>query len=430
MARVIIIGAGLMGLSAAYYAAKAGHSVTVLEAGAEPGGMAAHFDFDGLSIERFYHFICKADQSTFDLLADLGLSEKLRWRATKMGYFAAGGLYPWGDPIALLKFPHLGLIDKIRYGMLAFVSTRRERWAALETQTAREWITRWIGARAYRQLWEPLFRFKFYEYAENISAAWVWTRVKRIGRSRKSLLHEELGYIEGGSETLVRRLIEAIEELGGTVLVSAAAKRVVSQEGRVIGVETLQGFYAADAVISTIPIPLVPAAVPDLPEAWKRNYLAIANIGVRCLLFKLRRSVSANFWVNITDPDICIPGIIEFSNLRPLPQTILFVPYYMPITHPKWNWPDQALIDEAFGYIKRINAAISDTDVIACHVARLHYAQPVCEPGFMSKIPPIQTPIAGLQIADTCFYYPEDRGISESVRLGRAMAGQVSVDIG
>jgi hypothetical protein len=27
-----------------------------------------------------------------------------------------------------------------------------------------------------------------------------------------------------------------------------------------------------------------------------------------------------------------------------------------------------------------------------------------------------------LQIADTCYYYPEDRGVAESVRLGAAMA--------
>jgi hypothetical protein len=50
----------------------------------------------------------------------------------------------------------------------------------------------------------------------------------------------------------------------------------------------------------------------------------------------------------------------------------------------------------------------------------------VCEPGFAAKIPPIQTSIAGLQIADTCFYYPEDRGISESVRLGKEMARAIA----
>ena len=73
----------------------------------------------------------------------------------------------------------------------------------------------------------------------------------------------------------------------------------------------------------------------------------------------------------------------------------------------------------------RINGDLRDADVIATKVARLRHAQPVCEPGFAAKIPPVQTPIEGLQIADTCFYYPEDRGISESVRLGREMAERV-----
>jgi len=41
-----------MGLAAAFHAIKAGHAVEVLEAAPEPGGMAAHFDLAGLSIER------------------------------------------------------------------------------------------------------------------------------------------------------------------------------------------------------------------------------------------------------------------------------------------------------------------------------------------------------------------------------------------
>ena len=45
MSRVVVIGAGPMGLAAAYQALKEGHQVGLLEAAAEPGGMAGHFDF-------------------------------------------------------------------------------------------------------------------------------------------------------------------------------------------------------------------------------------------------------------------------------------------------------------------------------------------------------------------------------------------------
>jgi hypothetical protein len=41
-------------------------------------------------------------------------------------------------------------------------------------------------------------------------------------------------------------------------------------------------------------------------------------------------------------------------------------------------------------------------------------------------LPPVQTSVRGLQIADTCFYYPEDRGVAESIRLGAAMAEAVA----
>ncbi|MEM6499282.1 MAG: FAD-dependent oxidoreductase, partial [Pseudomonadota bacterium] len=75
--------------------------------------------------------------------------------------------------------------------------------------------------------------------------------------------------------------------------------------------------------------------------------------------------------------------------------------------------------------LKLLNASLRDADLIGHHVGRLRYAQPVCEPGFQSKIPAIQTEIAGLQIADTCFYYPEDRGIAESVRYGKMMAAAI-----
>jgi protoporphyrinogen oxidase len=100
----------------------------------------------------------------------------------------------------------------------------------------------------------------------------------------------------------------------------------------------------------------------------------------------------------------------------------MYVPYYMPVTNPKFSWSDRQLVDEAFACLQCVNPALTRSDIVATKVARLRHGQPICEPGFAAKIPPTQTPITGLQIADTCYYYPEDRGIAESVRLGRRMA--------
>jgi len=423
---VVVVGAGAMGLAAAYHVAKAGHRVTVFEHDRIPGGMAAHFDFAGISIERFYHFVCKADRPTFELMAELGISDLMRWTPTSMGYFADGKLNKWGDPFALLAFPNLGLIGKLRYGLLAFTSTKRSNWKHLDTLRADRWIKAWVGERVYDKLWRPLFELKFFEYADNISAAWIWTRLKRVGTSRRSLLQEELGYIEGGSEVLVKALVEAVTRHGGVLKLGAAVQEIVTEQGKVTGVRTPDGVHSADHVICTVPTPYVSRLAPSLPDDWKRRYDAIPNIGVVCVMFRLRRKVSPHFWINISDKRIDIPGIIEFSNLRSLPDTVVYVPYYMPQSHPKYAKDDAYFVDEVLRYLQMINPEISKSDVIATQVGRLRHAQPVCAPRFLESLPDVVTPIAGLQIADTCYYYPEDRGIAESARLGKIMAERVA----
>jgi protoporphyrinogen oxidase len=94
----------------------------------------------------------------------------------------------------------------------------------------------------------------------------------------------------------------------------------------------------------------------------------------------------------------------------------------MPPSHPKWAWQDAAFLDDAFACLARINPALTRDDLVASYVGRLRHAQPICEPGFAARLPDVQTRIKGLQIADTCFYYPEDRGLGESIALGRRMA--------
>ena len=93
--RIAVLGAGPMGLAVAYQLARDGHEPVVFEADDRVGGMTAAFDFSGLMIERYYHFHCISDHAFLKILSELGLSHRLHWVETKMGYWFEGQLQPW-----------------------------------------------------------------------------------------------------------------------------------------------------------------------------------------------------------------------------------------------------------------------------------------------------------------------------------------------
>jgi protoporphyrinogen oxidase len=424
--RIAVLGAGPMGLAVAYQLARDGHRPVVFEADDRVGGMTATFDFEGLDIERYYHFHCTSDLAFLDVLDELKLTDKMHWVKTRMGFFFQNRVQTWGNPIALLRFSGLSLWAKFRYGLHAFISTKRNNWKDLDKIEATGWIRRWVGEDAYRVLWSKLFEYKFYDYADKLSAAWIWSRIRRIGRSRYSLFHEKLGYLDGGSTTLLHAMKSDIEANGGEIRLRAPVSKVVIDAGQVRGIRLGDEILAFDKVISTIPLPFVPRLIPDLPADILEKFSSLQNIAVVCLIIKLRKPLTDNFWLNVNDPDMDIPGLVEYTNLRPLDSHVVYIPYYMPGEHPNFQEADEAFFDKARRYLKRINSTLTDEDILAIRASRYRFAQPICGPGFLDQLPPVQLPVKGLWVADTSHYYPEDRGISESIQFGRKMARQAT----
>ena len=420
--KVAVLGAGPMGLAVAYQLARDGHYPVVYEADDRIGGMTAAFDFSGLSIERYYHFHCISDHAFLKVLDELGLSQKIHWVPTKMGYWYLNQIQPWGNPIALLKFKGLSFIAKFRYGLHAFLAIKRNDWKSLDKVNAVQWVKGAVGSEAYEVLWRKLFDYKFYEYTNNLSAAWIWSRIRRIGRSRYNLFQEKLGYLDGGSETLLQAMRSDIEKHGGKIFLSSPVQKVHISNGAVTGVEVGGKVELYDIVISTVPLPYIPRILPDLPASILKQFKDVKNIAVVCVIVKLKKPLTENFWLNTIDPEMDIPGIVEYSNLRPLEHSIVYVPFYMPGEHPKFAEQDEAFLEKVRRYFKKINPTLIDEDFLDIRASRYRFAQPIGVPGYLETIPDAKLPIKGLWVADTSYYYPEDRGISESIDFGRKIA--------
>jgi protoporphyrinogen oxidase len=429
---IAVIGGGPMGLAAAYELARGGARVTVYERDTRLGGMSACVDFAGTRIERYYHFICKPDATTFHYLREFGLEDRLRWVPTRMGFYHEGRLHDWGHPMALLRFPGLSFLDKIRYALHVMHAKGIADWAPYDGFSSTEWLQRWIGRRAYDVLWRSLFHYKFYELQDQLSAAWLGTRIKRVALSRRSLFQEELGYLEGGSEVLLDALAQRLAGLGAAIRLGAPIDEVVTEtvdgQVRVTGVRIAGEVTPHDRVVSTIPLPYLTRVVPALPVAERAKVAAIRNVGVVCVMIKLARPFTHNFWLNINDSRIEIPGLIEYTNLNPLGPSVVYAPYYMPQTHPKYGRPFDAFIEETLTYMTTIRPDFRREEVLATMASRYEYAQTVCSPGFLDALPPMRSAVDGLVMADTSHYYPEDRSISESMRIGAQLAALATAD--
>ena len=88
-----------------------------------------------------------------------------------------------------------------------------------------------------------------------------------------------------------------------------------------------------------------------------------------------------------------IPGLVEYTNLRPLDQHIVYVPFYMPGEHPNSRNRTQAFLDKVRRYLKKINPALNDDDFLDMRASRYRYAQPICEPGYLDRLPPSRCPV-------------------------------------
>jgi hypothetical protein len=95
----------------------------------------------------------------------------------------------------------------------------------------------------------------------------------------------------------------------------------------------------------------------------------------------------------------------------------------MPQTHPKYRREFGTFIEETLAYMKLIRPDFSpESELLAATASRYEFAQTVCSPGFYDALPPMTSKVKGLFMADTSHYYPEDRSISESIRIGTQLA--------
>lgn len=407
----------------AYELARSGYDVQVFEAAAELGGLARSFLLGSLRLDRYYHFICQGDAAYLRWLDRLGLAPRVHWTHTKMGFFHAGQLHPLTTATDLLRCGALTPSARLRYGAFTLHCAVTKDWRALDDVAATPWLVRQIGWHAYHVLWHPLLALKFHRDYADVSAAWVWHRIHRVATSRGRLLQREcFGYLDGGTDVFTNAVAAGAREAGARLHTRAPVRRIVHDGLRCTGLEAADGTrHDFDAVLSTVPLPVFAQLAATPESSFISALAAIEYIGVVCVVLRLKRRLTENYWLNVNDPRVPFNGCIEYTNLNPDltddGTSILYVPYYVPTSHPRFAWSDEQTIAETVAALEAVAPDFVPDDVLDCAVGRDPYAQVVCKTGFARRVPPHKTPIDGLWLLESSQLYPADRSISATLEL-------------
>ncbi len=432
--RIGVIGGGIAGLTTAYRLASQGHQVILWERQRQLGGQAAAFPLLGTALEYFYHHLFMSDHDIVALIKELGITDRLVWLPSRVGFFAAGRIYPLSSALDLLRLGVVPFHDRLRIGLVTFYLQHVRDWRRFEEITAEAWLRRWVGARAFDRVWGAQLRAKFGPRAGDVAMVWFWNKIFLRTQSRRSLFERErLGYIMGSFNVLIERLAEAIRERGGTILAGVGVDLVERSGETWIVRETSGRTLPVDVLVATVPSPLIAKLFPQLPESYRAKLSGTVYQAAVTLLLQTHRQLSDIYWLNIGDPDLPYTGIIEHTNFVPAShyqgRHLIYVSKYVEQTHPYLALRDDEILTAAIQHLPKVNPAFTADWIEDYWVFRERAAQPIVTMRYSSLIPDHRTPLPGVYIANTAQIYPEDRGTNYSVRLGNVVANLISDDL-
>jgi protoporphyrinogen oxidase len=443
----------MTGLAAAHRLARDGDQCDVYERWPGLGGQVATLDVGGGHLlERYYHHLFASDRHIAALYEELGMAGAIDWLPSSVAMFADGRSHPFTSPLDLLRFPPLSLRTRLRMGISVLRLQRRRQVEPFESLTAHRWIVGAMGDEAWEKVWGPLLRGKFGDRAEEISMAWLWSKLT-LRRQIKGdqARQEKLGYPRGGWQPLLERLRDEIESRGGRVLVDRPAASIRRAEGRfeiVPGAPDSfrrghdpRGFEAGgaperyDAVVVTTPSDVFLSLLDselraELAPGYAERLESIEYHAAVCLLLELDRSFTPFYWTNIADAELPFVGLIEQTNLV-APEVyggrrFLYVANYVARDDPLLALSMDELLERYEPGLRRVNPGFERGWIREAWLFKEPAAQPIVTVGYRERIAPLATGVPGLVLANTTQIYPQDRGTNYSVELGARAAAALA----
>ncbi len=414
-----IIGGGLLGLTLAYRLSQVGMPVELFDAADGVGGVMRATLFNDFQVDGFYHTILSSDHNLLELIDEVGLGDQTFFSKTLNGFYADGQIFPINTALDLLRFKPLTIWERLRLGVGSQVCRLHSDWRKLDDVPVRDYLVKYCGRGAFDKFWMHLLRCKYEDAFDQLPATAIWARIRRMSGSKsskakssdKKLGWDLLGYLKGGYQALIDRLVERITESGGVVHTGTPVQGIAVDGRRVHGIVTANGLIEFPRVISTVAYQMIARMLPDECASLRARLQSQQYMGSICMLLMLKRRLSPYHCLYLLDQAIPFTGIIETTHYIDPSELgghhLVYLSKYFKPDSPLGRMPEDEVKREFMQHFSRMFPDVRPSDIVHTMFARERFVDPIRRVGEARAIPSVTgSGIDGLFLANNCQIYP------------------------
>lgn len=397
---VMILGAGVAGLTAGVHLAAAGLKPLLLEAASTPGGRARSYPdpaFDE-TLDNGPHLLMGTYQHTLALLSQLNTRHLLQEEAKVRFTFWSRTLgwhtlacpdwpAPWHLLAGLTRFPGLSPADGRAVLRLGFALLKNPE--PLEHQSVTQWLQAHRQTDAlFQRVWQPLCLATLNEPPGSANATLFATVLRRLFLSHRQAARPLLSRVPL-SQLIALPAQRFIEQAGGEVRCGCRVQKLEISGDTLRTVHTRGGILpAAKATIIALPY----TALARLLPAWS------AHVGLSQLQSAPIVSVHLTYPCPVTLPTSLVglpfersQWIVDRGRLQG-GTTGGRLSAVMSAAYRERTWSKEKLADTVHQDVVRMRPALASVEPVAARVIKEHRATFATWPETRRYRPDMQTP--------------------------------------